>query len=233
MNKEEFIQELKKINIEITDKKLKQLEEYYKFLIQENQKYNLTSITEESLVYLKHFYDSLTITKSINLKDQYICDIGTGAGFPGIVLKIFFPEIKIDLLDSTSKKCEFLNQLIQKLELQNIKTINKRAEEYSQEKREIYDIVVSRAVAPLKHLLEYSTPLLKINGYFIALKSNLDKELEKIENYHKKLSLSEENITKFYLPKENSLRTIYKIKKISETNPIYPRSYSQIKKKDI
>ena len=233
MNKEEFIQELKKINIEITDKKLKQLEEYYKFLIQENQKYNLTSITEESLVYLKHFYDSLTITKSINLKDQYICDIGTGAGFPGIVLKIFFPEIKIDLLDSTNKKCEFLNKVIEKLELKNIKTINLRAEEYSKKNKEIYDLVVSRAVAPLKHLLEYSTPLLKINGYFIALKSNLEKELENIENYHKKLSLSEENINKFYLPKENSLRTIYKIKKISKTNPIYPRSYSQIKKKDI
>jgi len=233
MNKEEFIIELKKLNIEVTDKKLKQLDDYYNFLIQENQKYNLTSITEEPFVYLKHFYDSLTITKSINLTNQYICDIGTGAGFPGIVLKIFFPEITIDLVDSTNKKCEFLNKVIKKLELQKIKTINIRAEDYSKNNKEIYDIVVSRAVAPLKHLLEYATPLLKINGYFIALKSNLDKELENIDNYHKKLSLSEENIHTFYLPKENSLRTIYKIKKISKTNPIYPRSYSQIKKKDI
>ena len=148
-----------------------------------------------------------------------------------MVLKIFFPEIKIDLLDSTGKKCEFLNKVIEKLELKNIKTINLRAEEYSKKNKEIYDIVVSRAVAPLKHLLEYSTPLLKINGYFIALKSNLEKELENIENYHKKLSLSEENIHTFYLPKENSLRTIYKIKKITKTNPIYPRSYSKIQKR--
>lgn len=233
MNKETFIEELKKINIEVTTEKLEMLKKYYELLITENEKYNLTNITKIEDVYLKHFYDSLTITKIIDLKNQKICDIGTGAGFPGIVLKIFFPQIKIDLLDSTSKKCNFLNMVIKELSLNDIKVINARAEEYSKEKREIYDIVVSRAVAPLKHLLEYSIPLLKINGTFIALKSNIDIEMQNIDNYYKKLDLYAEKIEKFNLPIENSLRTIYSISKKSSTKLIYPRKYSQIKKQEI
>ena len=233
MNKETFIEELKKINIEVTTEKLEMLKKYYELLITENEKYNLTNITKIEDVYLKHFYDSLTITKIIELKNQKICDIGTGAGFPGIVLKIFFPHIKIDLLDSTSKKCNFLNMVIKELSLNDIKVINARAEEYSKEKREIYDIVVSRAVAPLKHLLEYSIPLLKINGTFIALKSNIDIEMQNIDNYYKKLNLYDEKIERFNLPIENSLRTIYSISKKSSTKLIYPRKYSQIKKQEI
>ena len=233
MNKETFIEELKKINIEVTTEKLEMLKKYYELLITENEKYNLTNITKIEDVYLKHFYDSLTITKIIDLKNQKICDIGTGAGFPGIVLKIFFPQIKIDLLDSTSKKCNFLNMVIKELSLNDIKVINARAEEYSKEKREIYDIVVSRAVAPLKHLLEYSIPLLKINGTFITLKSNIDIEMQNIDNYYKKLDLYAEKIEKFNLPIENSLRTIYSISKKSSTKLIYPRKYSQIKKQEI
>ena len=233
MNKEEFINELAKLNINITDKQLRNLDTYYHFLVEENEKYNLTNITEESAVYLKHFYDSLTITKIINLNNQYICDIGTGAGFPGMVLKIIFPNLKIDLLDATTKKCDFLNQLINKLELKNINVINNRAELYSMKNREKYDIVTSRAVAPLKHLLEYSIPLLKIDGKFIALKSNITDELQNIGNYYKKLSLKNEKIIEFKLPKELSKRTIYEVTKANSTPSIYPRSYSQIKKKDI
>lgn len=233
MNKEQFIEEVSKLNIEITELKLKQLDDYYNLLVEENQKYNLTTITEENSVYLKHFYDSLTIIKSIKLEDQYICDIGTGAGFPGMVLKIFFPNIKIDLIDSTAKKCNFLNLVIEKLNLTNINVINTRAEVYSQEIKEKYDIVTSRAVAPLKHLLEYSIPLLKINGHFIALKSNIDEEIIKIDNYYNKLKLSNESIIKFKLPYEESNRSLYKIEKINKTPSIYPRAYSQIKKKDI
>ena len=233
MNKEEFINELAKLNINITDKQLRDLDTYYHFLVEENEKYNLTNITEESAVYLKHFYDSLTITKIINLNNQYICDIGTGAGFPGMVLKIIFPNLKIDLLDATTKKCDFLNQLINKLELKNINVINDRAELYSRKNREKYDIVTSRAVAPLKHLLEYSIPLLKIDGKFIALKSNITDELQNIGNYYKKLSLKNEKIIEFKLPKELSKRTIYEVSKANSTPSIYPRSYSQIKKKDI
>ena len=233
MNKEEFIKEVTNLKIKIDDKKLEQLDKYYHLLYEENQKYNLTNITEEKDVYLKHFYGSLTITKSIDLDNQYICDIGTGAGFPGMVLKIIFPNLKIDLIDATNKKCNFLNMVIEELKLENTSVINARAEEYSKENREKYDVVTSRAVAPLKHLLEYSIPLLKINGIFLALKSNIDEEIKNIENYHKKLFLQKETIIKFELPYEKSQRTIYKIEKYNHTPKIYPRMYSQIKKKDI
>lgn len=233
MNKEQFIKELKKINININDDTMKKLEEYYHLLVEENKKYNLTAITEESQVYLKHFYDSLCIVKIINLNNQYLLDIGTGAGFPGMVLKIVFPTLKVDLLDSTNKKCQFLQMIIDKLELKNINVINARAEEYAKENREKYDIVTSRAVAPLKHLLEYSIPTLKVNGNFVSLKANLDEELKNISNYYKKLYISNEEIVKYELPHEFSLRTLYKVTKNKETPTIYPRIYSQIKKKDI
>ena len=233
MNKEQFINELKKININITDDTMKKLEEYYHILVEENQKYNLTAITEESQVYLKHFYDSLCIVKIINLDNQYLLDIGTGAGFPGMVLKIVFPNLKVDLLDSTNKKCQFLQMIIDKLELKNINVINARAEEYAKENREKYDIVTSRAVAPIKHLLEYSIPTLKVNGNFVSLKANIDEELTNINNYYQKLFLSNEEIVKYELPYEFSLRTLYKITKNKKTPIIYPRMYSQIKKKDI
>ena len=233
MNKEVFIEELKKLDIDINEEQLKKLDIYYQLLAEENKKYNLTAITEESSVYLKHFYDSLTIIKSILLTDEYICDIGTGAGFPGMVLKIVFPNIKIDLLDATAKKCAFLNMVISKLNLKDINVINARCEDYAKEVREKYDIVTSRAVAPLKHLLEYSIPLLKVGGSFVSLKSNIDEEMININNYYQKLSLANESIIKFKLPIENSDRTIYKIEKKSKTPNIYPRTYNQIKKKDI
>ena len=233
MNKEQFINELKKIDVGISVDTLSKLDEYYHILVEENKKYNLTAITEEEQVYLKHFYDSLSIIKIIDLKDQYLLDIGTGAGFPGLVLKIVFPKLKIDLLDSTNKRCIFLKMVIDKLQLKNINVINARAEEYAKDNREKYDIVTSRAVAPLKHLLEYSIPTLKVNGQFISLKSNIDEELKNINNYYNKLHLSNEEIIKFDLPYENSLRTLYKVTKNKQTPLIYPRQYSQIKKKDI
>ena len=149
MNKETFIDELKKLNINITDNQLEELNIYYHLLVTENNKYNLTTITNEQDVYLKHFYDSLTIIKSISLTDQYLCDIGTGAGFPGLVLKIIFPNLKVDLIDSNGKKCYFLNLVISKLKLNNINVINTRTEEYAKINREKYDIITSRAVAPL------------------------------------------------------------------------------------
>ena len=233
MNKETFIKELEKIGISITKEQLNNLEIYYNLLVEENKKYNLTSITNKEEVYLKHFYDSLTTIRSIKLDDQYVCDVGTGAGFPGIVLKVVFPNIKLDLIDATLKKCNFLKLVIQKLNLKNVTVINARIEDYSKINREKYDIVTSRAVAPLKHLLEYSIPLLKVNGTFVALKSNLTEELKNIDNYYKKLYLENENIITFKLPIEKSNRTIYKIEKYKETKDIYPRKYNQIKNKDI
>ena len=233
MNKEQFINELKKIDVAISVDTLSKLDEYYHILVEENKKYNLTAITEEEQVYLKHFYDSLSIIKIVDLKEQYLLDIGTGAGFPGLVLKIVFPKLKIDLLDSTNKRCQFLQMVIDKLQLKNINVINARAEEYAKDNREKYDIATSRAVAPLKHLLEYSIPTLKVNGQFISLKSNIDEELKNINNYYNKLYLSNEEIIKFELPYEHSLRTLYKVTKNKKTPQIYPRQYSQIKKKDI
>lgn len=156
MNKEQFINEITKLNIKYTNKMLEKLEKYYQILYTENKKYNLTAITDKKEVYLKHFFDSLTITKIINLDNQSLIDVGTGAGFPGIVLKIFFPKLDVTLLDSTTKKCIFLKKIVEELQLEKVKIINKRAEVYSKENREKYDIVTSRAVAPLKHLLEYS-----------------------------------------------------------------------------
>ena len=233
MNKEEFIIETNKLNLELEEKTLSLLEEYYNILIEENKKYNLTRIIEKKDVYLKHFYDSLTITKIINIVEQNICDLGSGAGFPGLVLAICFPHAKITLIESNGKKCSFLNIVKEKLSLQNVNIINARVEEFAKESREIYDIVTARAVAPIKHLLEYGVPLVKIKGHFIAMKSNVDEETKNIENYYKKLNIKLENKIEFNLPKENSLRTLLKYQKNEKTNINYPRRYSEIIKKDI
>ena len=233
MNKELFIKEVEKLNITLTDTMLDQLEQYYQILVEENSKYNLTAITEKNAVYLKHFYDSLTLSKIIDLNNQTLCDIGTGAGFPGMVLKIAFPNLHVTLVDATLKKCNFLKIVIDKLNLKDIEVINARAEEYSKEVREKYDIVTSRAVAPLKHLLEYSIPLVKVNGTYIAMKSDINKELEGITNYENKLNLIEQKILTFNLPIEESTRTLIRYVKKEKTNSIYPRRYNEIKKKEI
>ena len=233
MNKEEFISSISELNIDINEKKIEMLEKYYQLLEEENKKYNLTAITNKEDVYLKHFYDSLTISKIITLNRQTLCDIGSGAGFPGLVLKIVFPNLKVTLVDATEKKCNFLKLVIKELDLKEIEVINERAEIYSKKVREKYDIVTSRAVAPLKHLLEYSIPLVKVNGNYIAMKSDITKEIENIEIYEKKLNIKKEKEIVFDLPKENSLRTLLLYKKEKETNPKYPRKYNDIKKKEI
>lgn len=233
MNKETFIKELKKLNIELKETTLAMLNEYYSILKEENQKYNLTRIIEEDDVYLKHFYDSLTITKIIDINNQSICDLGSGAGFPGLVLEICFPSAKLTLIESNGKKCNFLNIVKKKLNLNNVTIINTRIEEYAKENRELYDIVTARAVAPLKHLLEYGIPLVKINGVFIAMKANVENEEKNIDNYYNKLNIKEEQRIVFNLPHENSIRTLIKYQKEKETDKRYPRRYNEIIKKDI
>lgn len=233
MNKEQFIDELKKINITVTDHMLEQLEKYDEVLRAENKKYNLTAIKNKEDVYLKHFYDSLTLSKIIKLENQSLCDIGTGAGFPGMVLKIIYPNLKVTLVDATEKKCKFLQLVIQKLGLKDIEVIHARAEIYSKTIREKYDIVTSRAVAPLKHLLEYSIPLVKVEGNYIAMKSDIQKEIENIDIYYKKLKIEEEKILTFTLPYEESTRTLIRYKKIDKTDLKYPRKYTDIKKKSL
>ena len=233
MTRDEFIKALSDLNISFTDQTLAKLETYYNLLVEENQKYNLTAITTKESAYLKHFYDSLTISKIIDLDTQKICDIGSGAGFPGLVLKIFYPDLDLTLIEANSKKCFFLNLVIQKLNLTKIKVINERAEIYSKTNREIYDIVTARAVAPLAHLLEYSIPAVKVNGYFIAMKGNVNEELENISNYYSCLNIQLIDQINFNLPQENSNRTLLKFQKLSPTPSKYPRKYSEIKKKNL
>ena len=223
MNQNKFIEELKKINISINELQLKQLERYYELLVEYNKVMNLTGITIKEEVYLKHFYDSLTIAKVIDL-NQYdtLCDVGTGAGFPGLVIKIIYPNLKVTLLDSLNKRLNFLNIVIKELNLKDIETIHIRAEEYKNQ----FDIVVARAVAPLNILLEYCIPITKVNGYFIAMKG----KNEEANNALKELNSEIIETNSFLLPIEQSNRTIIKIKKIKETNKKFPRKYSEIKK---
>jgi len=192
---------------------------------------NLTRITKKEEVYLKHFYDSLTLCKNVNLyKNKKLCDIGSGAGFPGIVLKIVFPELDITLLDSLNKRINFLNKVIKDLDLKNIKAIHCRAEEYSKENIESYDIVTARAVAKTNILLEIAIPMTKINGIFVAMKANIDDEINNINHACTELNCKLEKIETFKLPKENSIRNLISFRKIQPTNIKYPRKFEQIKK---
>ncbi len=229
MNKEEFIINLKELGIIPSDKQLKQLEIYCQFLLEYNTHTNLTAIKEEDQVYLKHFYDSLTFTKAINLtKYNNLLDVGTGAGFPGMVLKIFYPELEITLLDSNNKKINFLKELTQKLELTKVNFYHGRAEEFCQENREKFDIVTARAVSNLSVLSELCLPLTKINGYFIPLKGSNYEELTSADYCIKTLGGKIENKITFTLPKEESVRNILIIKKIMPTPQQYPRRYEKI-----
>ena len=209
MDKEEFINILKVNGINITDEQLEKLEKFYILLTEWNKKINLTRITEKKEVYLKHFYDSLTISKVIDLnKVNSLCDIGTGAGFPGIVLKICYPNLDITLVDSLQKRINYLKDIIEKLELKKIKAIHTRAEDY----KGSFDVVTARAVANIEKLLKYSMHLLNKNGRLIAMKGNIDAELtpEVLQSINKKYEII--NIEKFRLPVEDSERSLIVIK---------------------
>ena len=233
MTKEELYLELEKLGINLTDKQKEQLEIYKDFLIEYNKHTNLTRIIDENDIYLKHFYDSLTIVKYIDLSNKNtLLDIGTGAGFPGMVLKIVYPNLDVTLLDSNNKKITFLKQLSEKLNI-NINAIQARSEEYIKEKREYFDVVTSRAMANLRVLLELSIPYVKINGNFIAMKANASEELKEAGNTHEKLGAKLSSIQEFELIKENSKRTIIVYDKTSNTDTKYPRKYDIIIKKAI
>ena len=209
MNKKKFIEECKKINIDINNEQLNKLEKFYHLMIEWNKKINLTRITEEKEVYLKHFYDSLTLNKVVDLKKiKTLCDVGTGAGFPGIVLKIIFPDIKITLIDSLQKRVNYLNTIIKELELNNIEAIHTRGEDFKGK----YDVVTSRAVANVEKLMDYTMHLVSKEGIFVAMKAKIENELtEKVRNNieNKYIIIKEE---KFYLPIEESERTLLVIK---------------------
>lgn len=232
MNKELFLEELKKLGILLTPKQEQDLETYYKLLISYNNNVNLTAITKEEDVYLKHFYDSLTLFKGIDLKENLkICDLGTGAGFPGLVLKIVFPNLSITLVDSLEKRIKFLDLVIKELELKNIKTVHSRIEEFKE--TEAFDVVVSRAVAKINILLELGCNIPKVNGLFVFMKGNILEELKSAKNALKILNYSLEKIISFKLPIEESERNIVILKHTSPTSNKYPRQFSIIKKKPL
>ena len=232
MNKELFLEELKKLGILLTPKQEQDLDTYYKLLISYNNNVNLTAITKEEDVYLKHFYDSLTLFKGIDLKENLkICDLGTGAGFPGLVLKIVFPNLSITLVDSLEKRIKFLDLVIKELELKNIKTVHSRIEEFKE--IEAFDVVVSRAVAKINILLELGCKLPKVNGLFVFMKGNILEELKSTKNALKVLNYSLEKIINFKLPIEESERNIVILKHTSPTSNKYPRQFSIIKKKPL
>lgn len=234
MTLEKFKEELKKISINITDLQLEQLDLYYQMLIEYNSVMNLTAITEKQEVYLKHFYDSATLIKIIDLsKEETLCDVGTGAGFPGLVLKILYPNLNVTLVDSLNKRINFLNQVIEKLNLKDITTVHARCEDYAKEHREKFDIVTSRAVAHLSPLLEFSIPLVKVGKYFIPMKGKVETELLEIKEAIKILDVELVETKEFVLPEEKSQRTILKFKKLKKTNKKYPRRFGEIKKKHL
>ena len=212
MNEKEFVEELKKINISLTEKQLEQLNVYFNLLVEWNKKINLTRIIDEKDVYLKHFYDSLTLIKVIDLnRDLSLCDIGTGAGFPGLVLKIVFPNLKVTLVDALLKRINFLNIVIKELGLSNIETIHNRAEDYAKLNKNKFDVVTCRAVSKLDNLLNYCIPIVKKNGCFIPMKANCEDELLEVNDKIKKMNIVIETIEEFSLPIENSHRTLIRI----------------------
>lgn len=209
MNKEEFQEELKKIKIDLTEEQWNQLNNFYQLMLDWNKKINLTRIVEEKDVYLKHFYDSLTLNKVVDLKKvKTLCDVGTGAGFPGIVLKIVFPNLKVTLLDSLQKRVNYLNEVIKELNLTDIEATHIRGEDYKGQ----FDVVVSRAVANIEKLVGYTMHLVDKNGIFVAMKGNIEEELTDSvkKNISQKYNIIK--IEKFLLPKEKSQRSLIILK---------------------
>lgn len=209
MNKEEFIKEVAKLGINMTEEQLNQLDQFYKILVTENEKINLTRITNEEDVYLKHFYDSLTIVKVVDLNQiESVCDVGSGAGFPGIVLKIIYPHLKVTLVDSLLKRVKYLNNTIKKLNLEQIEAIHIRSEEYNEK----FDLVTARAVANIEKLVKYTMHLVNKNGIFVAMKGDITTELSEEVKQKLKQKYKLEKIEKFILPKEQSKRSLILIR---------------------
>ena len=229
MDKEKFkdimINNLNELNIELSEDQLDKFYDYMNILIEWNKVMNLTAITEPEEIILKHFIDSLTVLNSIS-KNSKIIDVGTGAGFPGIAIKIAYPEIKVVLLDSLNKRIKFLNEVIEKLRLENIEAVHGRAEEYGRNKdyREKFDIAIARAVAPLNVLLEYLMPFVKNGGKCVCMKgSNSQEEIDLSSNAIKMLGGRLIETEEFVIPNTDIKRRIVEIKKIEETPNRYPR----------
>lgn len=230
MNKEKLLIELEKRDIPCNEEQANQLEKFMHHTLSWNEKFNLTAIKDEESFMEKMIFDSAIGLTDLDLTDKKVIDIGTGAGFPGVVLYILNPKTGLTLLDSTSKKIELLNSYAQENGYR-YKTVTARAEEYSREHREEYDYVFARAVAPLVILLELCVPLLKEGGTFIAMKGpNLEEELVLCKNAFKKLNCHIHKIIEDELPESLMTRNIIYITKDKSTPKKYPREYKDIKK---
>ncbi len=213
MKIDEFRKKVQELGVNITKQQEDMLEKYYDHLKEYNEHTNLTAITEKEDVYLKHFYDSLTIVKAIKLDNQSLIDIGTGAGFPGLVLKIMFPNLKITLLDSNNKKTAFLREMIAMLNLQDIEVVNSRAEDYAKQNFGKYDICVSRAVAFIDIISSLTLPLIKEDGVVVLMKGNFTNEQKVIYEHQKDLGIKEYNIVNFTLPNLEDERNLVVLKR--------------------
>lgn len=222
-----FENKLNALGIVLTETQKQQFDKFYELLVEWNKVMNLTGITDYEEVNEKHFVDSVSLVKAINLeKVDTVIDIGTGAGFPGIPLKIVFPHLKVVLLDSLNKRIKFLNEVINKLGLTDIKTIHGRAEDYAKqaEYREQFDVCVSRAVANLSTLSEYCIPYVKVGGMFIPYKSGeIDEEVQQAKKAIHILGGKLDEVIKFQLPDTEINRSFVKINKIQNTIKKYPR----------
>lgn len=223
---------LKISDIVLNEKQIENLIKYLDLLIETNKVMNLTAIREEESILEKHFIDSLLLTKIIREDEKNIIDIGTGAGFPGLVLSIVYPDKNFLLVDSVKKKISFINTVIEKIGLKNVKTSTERAEELIKDNREKFDVALCRGVANLRIILEYLIPFLKVNGRFLPQKLNIN-ELEESKNALKTLNSEIINIYNFKLPISRDERIILEIVKKSKTNKIYPRAVGIPSKKPL
>jgi 16S rRNA (guanine527-N7)-methyltransferase len=224
-------------NIDLREEQVEQFIKYMNLLREWNKKINLTAITDDIDIIKKHFIDSISIVKSGVLKEgMSLVDVGTGAGFPGIPIKIIMPTIKVVLLDSLNKRINYLNEVINELNLNNIEAVHGRAEEYSKNDmyREKFDIATARAVANLSVLSEYCIPYVKINGYFIAMKGpSIEEEIQSGKNAISTLGGKFVEIIKTEILGEEYNHNIVVVEKVKKTDEKYPRKYAQIEKKPI
>lgn len=232
-----FKEGLNELEIELSEKQFEQFETYYDMLVEKNKVMNLTAITELNEVITKHFLDSLALVMAVDPEDiSRLIDIGTGAGFPGIPLKIAFPHIQITLLDSLSKRINFLNEVIDSLKLKNIEAVHGRAEDLAHEKkhREKYDVCVSRAVSNLPVLSEYCIPFVEVGGLFISYKSqDVTSECKKSDKAVEKLGGVMADVVLFDLPDSDIERSLVVIEKEYHTPKIYPRKAGVPEKKPL
>ncbi len=229
-----FAEETSKLNITLTSEKERKFDCYYQNLIKVNSYMNLTTITEKEEVYAKHFLDSLSIYPLLPCSQIKLCDVGSGAGFPSVPLAIIKDNLEVTIIDALNKRIRFLNDLIQTLDLKNVIAFHQRAEDYAKEKREYFDVVTARAVAKLNILSELCLPLVKVGGYFIAMKGpDGVEELQESEKAIGKLGGKLDKIVDFELPEGLGKRKIIIIRKIGKSPESYPRLFSKIKEKPL